>query len=120
MNKVIKGWDEAIMKFSKGEKSTLLIPASKAYGAAGSPPAVPPNADLKFEVQLLDIRRQTSCLGPGSHGGVQRKNHEYAALADQLLGRAPPTDVVHNLPEDRQPMPLTKDMPRVDMLREYD
>ena len=36
MNKVIKGWDEAIMKFSKGEKSTLLIPASKAYGAAGS------------------------------------------------------------------------------------
>ena len=51
---------------------------------------------------------------------MQRKNHEYAALADQLLAAAPPTDVVHNLPEDRQPMPLTKDMPRVDMLREYD
>lgn len=111
MGKVIKGWDEGVKKMSVGEKSLLFVPAHMAYGAQGNGP-VPPNADLKFEVQLLKITRQTSCLGPGQHGNVQRKNHEYADLANQLLGRAPPTTVQHNLPDDRQPMPLTSEMPR--------
>lgn len=111
-NEVIKGWDEAFSKISLGEKALLYIPAAKAYGAQGAPPKVPPNADLKFEVSLLKITRQTSCLGAGQHGGVQRQDHEYKQLANQLLGRAPPSDVVHNLPEDRQPMPLTSEMPR--------
>ena len=75
--KVIKGWDEAIMKMSLGEKAQLHIPASKAYGAQGNGP-VPPNADLVFDVHLLKITRQTSCLGPGQHGGVQRQHHESA------------------------------------------
>ena len=111
MGKVIKGWDEAIMKMSVGEKAMIMVPACKAYGAAGSPPAVPPDADLTFEVTLVRIQRQTSCLGPGQHGGVQRKNHEYAQLADQLLGRAPQTGLEQRLPDEREPMPLTKDMP---------
>jgi len=109
--KVIKGWDEAFMKMSLGEKALLHVPASKAYGEQGNGP-VPPNADLAFEVHLLKITRQTSCLGPGAHGGVQRKNHEYAQLADQLLGRAPRQDLDLKLPDEREPMPLTKDMPR--------
>ena len=109
--KVIKGWDEGIMKMSLGEKAQLHIPACKAYGAAGNGP-VPPNADLVFDVHLLKITPQTSCLGPGQHGGVQRKHHEYAQLADQLLGRAPQTGLEQKLPDERQPMPLTSDMPR--------
>lgn len=116
---VIPGWDEAFMKLSLGEQSLLMIPAAKAYGSQGSPGGdVPPDADLKFEVKLLEIRRQTSCLGPGQHGGVQRQSHEYAKVADQLLGRAPQTGLEQRLPDEREPMPLTKDMPRVDMLRE--
>lgn len=116
---VIPGWDEAIMKMSLGEVSLLMVPSSKAYGEAGAPDAnIPPFADLKFEVQLLEIRRQTSCLGAGRHGGVQKDAHEYSQLANQLLGRAPPpTDgegaVEHRLPDDRQLMPLTSDMPAV-------
>jgi len=110
-NEVIKGWDEAFAKMSLGEKALLLIPAAKAYGAQGAPPKVPPHADLKFEVELLKITRQTSCLGAGQHGGVQRQSHEYQQLAKQLLGQAPQTDVAHNLPDERHPMPLTSDMP---------
>lgn len=110
MNKVIKGWDVGVMRMSVGERSLLFVPAHLAYGAQGNGP-VPPNADLKFEVRLLKITRQTSCLGPGQHGNVQRKNHEYTELANQLLGKAPPTTVQHNLPDDRQPMPLTSEMP---------
>eukprot|EP00325_Prymnesiales_sp_UTEX-LB-985_P003755 CAMPEP_0174694866 /NCGR_PEP_ID=MMETSP1094-20130205/1356_1 /TAXON_ID=156173 /ORGANISM="Chrysochromulina brevifilum, Strain UTEX LB 985" /LENGTH=233 /DNA_ID=CAMNT_0015891215 /DNA_START=57 /DNA_END=758 /DNA_ORIENTATION=+ len=112
MGKVIKGWDIGFAKMSLGEKALLFVPSSMAYGAQGNGTAVPPNSDLKFEVHLLNITRQTSCLGPGQHGGVQRKNHEYAQLADQLLGRAPPQNVEHRVPDERQPMPLTADMPR--------
>ena len=43
-------------------------------------------------MHLLNIQRQTSCLGPGQHGGVQRKNHEYANVAKMLLGQAPPPE----------------------------
>ena len=111
MAKVIKGWDEAIVNMSLGERALIFVPSSKAYGAQGAGDKVPPNADLKFEVKLLKITRQTSCLGAGNHGGVQRQRHEYAQLADQLLGRAPREDLDLKLPDERQPMPLTRDMP---------
>jgi len=111
MGKVIKGWDEAIMQMSLGEKAIIFVPASKAYGAQGAGDKVPPNSDLKFEVRLLKISRQTSCLGPGQHGGVQRKTHEYAELANQLLGRGPPSNLELRPPDERQQMPLTSEMP---------
>lgn len=120
---VIPGWDEGVMEMSVGETSLLMIPAAKAYGDQGSGDgSVPPHADLKFEVTLLEIRRQTSCLGSGRHGGVQKDSHEYSNLANQLLGRAPPPSseapaLEHRLPDERQPMPLTSDMPKTDMLR---
>jgi FKBP-type peptidyl-prolyl cis-trans isomerase len=49
---VIQGWDEGLLLLNKGTKATLLIPAALAYGAAGSPPAIPENADLIFYVEL--------------------------------------------------------------------
>jgi len=38
---------------TKGEKAVLTCTAPYAYGASGSPPTIPPNATLKFEVELL-------------------------------------------------------------------
>ncbi len=53
---VIKGWDAGIGALKKGSKATLVIPSSLAYGLQGSPPAIPGNSVLVFDVELVDIK----------------------------------------------------------------
>jgi FKBP-type peptidyl-prolyl cis-trans isomerase FkpA len=53
---VIKGWDAGLSGLKKGSKATLVIPSTLAYGLQGSPPAIPGNSILVFDVQLVDIK----------------------------------------------------------------
>ncbi|XP_065450095.1 peptidyl-prolyl cis-trans isomerase FKBP3 [Chrysemys picta bellii] len=56
VGKVIRGWDEALLTMTKGEKAHLEIEPEWAYGKKGQPDAkIPPNAKLFFEVELVDI-----------------------------------------------------------------
>lgn len=57
LNRVIPCWTEGVSKMKEGGKAKLTCPPEIAYGARGAGSAVPPNATLTFEVELLKVAR---------------------------------------------------------------
>jgi peptidyl-prolyl cis-trans isomerase A (cyclophilin A) len=56
VGQVIEGWDEGIALLQVGDKARFVIPSDLAYGASGAGGAIPPNATLIFDVELMDVK----------------------------------------------------------------
>lgn len=56
MGQVIPGWDEGLALLNVGDKATLIIPHTLAYGDEGFPGVIPPRATLVFDIEVLDVQ----------------------------------------------------------------
>jgi FK506-binding protein 4/5 len=63
---VIKGWEIVARTMAKGEKARVTLAPEYAYGAKGSPPKIPPNATLVFDMELIEFHSKKDVFGDGS------------------------------------------------------
>jgi FK506-binding protein 4/5 len=69
---VIKGWDLGVASMKKGELSRFTLKPDYAYGKAGSPPKIPADATLIFEVELLSFSNEKD-ITKKRDGGILKK-----------------------------------------------
>lgn len=68
---VIRGWDDALLQLNKGTKAKLFIPSTLAYGAQSPSPAIPADACLMFDIEVLKIEDAPSQPQAGMQTPVQ-------------------------------------------------
>ena len=76
-NKVIKMWELAFASMKKGEKAIIIGSSDYGYGINGSPPIIPSDASLHFELELIDFKTQQNDILKMSYDEKIEKMMEY-------------------------------------------
>jgi FKBP-type peptidyl-prolyl cis-trans isomerase FkpA len=69
LNQVIKCWTEGVVQMKPGGKAKIVCPSDVAYGDRGAPPKIKPGSTLVFDVELLEIVKETPPAA-GAPGGA--------------------------------------------------
>lgn len=98
LENMVPGFREAALQMQRGGKYTVEIPADKAYGAEGrmnpqTGEGVPPNADLTFEIELVDFMPMAE---------VERR---FQQMQQMMAQQAPPAGEGGAAPTQQQPQP---------------
>lgn len=64
VGQVVPGWTEGLQLMKEGDKFHFVIPPELGYGQRGSPPTIPPNSVLEFDVELLTVTQATAPAAP--------------------------------------------------------
>jgi len=74
---VIRGMEEGIKGMSVGSRRNIMIPSNLGYGEKGSPPEIPKNADLVFEIELVGLDGVNSKnSAKRKHSNKSKKKHQ--------------------------------------------
>jgi len=73
VGQVIKGWDTGVASMLKGEVALLTCKSEYAYGKQGSPPKIPADATLQFEVELISWTDGEKDVSEKKDGGIMKK-----------------------------------------------
>lgn len=66
---VIPGWESGLKMFGKGGKGKIIVPAFMGYGPQGGGGAIPPNSNLVFDVEILDVKKPAPKAAQPALGG---------------------------------------------------
>uniref|UniRef100_A0A7S1TEU2 peptidylprolyl isomerase n=1 Tax=Compsopogon caeruleus TaxID=31354 RepID=A0A7S1TEU2_9RHOD len=87
---VIRGWEKALPHMCIGDSCELEVSAEYGYGKDGSPPDIPPDATLRFEIEVLDVRRtpkpeELGSLGESNEARLEQVRRERELAAQRRL-----------------------------------
>ncbi|KAK2946354.1 putative Peptidyl-prolyl cis-trans isomerase FPR2 [Blattamonas nauphoetae] len=88
---VIKGWEQGLIGMCEGEKRKLVIPSELAYGKYGIPDQIPPNAELMYIIDLVEVSDKEK-KGPTPLERVEEKNRaeRRRKMKKSMLGELKP------------------------------
>ncbi|ESP00762.1 hypothetical protein LOTGIDRAFT_238515 [Lottia gigantea] len=99
VGQVIKGWDQGLLDMCVGEKRKLVVPSELGYGASGAGDAIPPNAKLFFDVELVDI---SDGEAPPNVFKEIDANSDNQLSVDEIAGYLKEQATKHNAPTEGQ------------------